>query len=115
MTSLSTNKFQLFRGEFIYSQDGLVTNIENTLSGLEQDHIVKITRDSSDTPTFIELDERERHCGRENYDFYCFLIWPFIEAAWLGTISLMGLTPPPDRQNPWVDMKNAQDVAQLVG
>lgn len=32
--------------------------------------------------------------GRENYDFYCFLIWPFIEASWLGAISLLMLTPP---------------------
>lgn len=82
---------------------------------MEKDDVIKVTRDDSSTPIFVELSESERLCGRENYDFYCFLIWPFIEASWLGAVSLLGLTPPLDGpKDVWIDMKKAQDSAQLV-
>ncbi|KAJ5619957.1 hypothetical protein N7510_003941 [Penicillium lagena] len=107
---------QLFRGEFIFPPDGLATNFENTLRVLEKDDVIKITRDNSGTPIYVELSDKERSCGRENYDFYCFLIWPFIEASWLGAVSLLGLTPPVDGPNDvWIDMKKAQDSAQHLG
>lgn len=106
---------QLFRGEFIFPPEGLAQNFENTLRGLEKDDVIMITRDESGTPLYVELSESERLCGRENYDFYCFLIWPFIEASWLGSVSLLGLTPPLDGPSEvWIDMKKAQDSAQLV-
>ena len=77
--------------------------------------MLKLTRDSSGAVEFIELSEAERLCGRENYDFYCFLIWPFIETTWLGSVSLLGLTPPVDGlQDVWLDMKKVQDNAQFV-
>lgn len=64
----------------------------------------------------MELTDTERQRGRENFDFYCFLIWPFIEAAWLGAVSLIGLTPLPDSSGDvWIDMVKAQDNAQLLG
>ncbi|KAF5865407.1 hypothetical protein ETB97_004225 [Aspergillus alliaceus] len=85
---------QLFRGEFIFPPEGLTTNLEKTLQGLEKDDVIIVSRDASGTPTSVELSDAERKCGRENYDFYCFLIWPFIEASWLGSVSLLGLTPP---------------------
>ncbi|EGE83245.2 acetyltransferase [Blastomyces dermatitidis ATCC 18188] len=108
---------QLFRGEFIFPPDGLAHNLEKTLNGLERDNVIKITRDPSGIPTYVELSDEERQCGRENFDFYCFLVWPFIEASWLGAVSLMGLTPPLNNgpKSPWVDMKKAQDSAQLLG
>ncbi|KAE8372024.1 acyltransferase [Aspergillus bertholletiae] len=107
---------QLFRGEFIFPPEGLTTNLEKTLQGLEKDDVIAVARDSSGTPTSIELSDAERQCGRENYDFYCFLIWPFIEASWLGSVSLLGLTPPVDEQKDvWIDLKKAQDSAQLLG
>lgn len=111
----STDTLKLFRGEFIFPPEGLAANLDNTLRGLETDDIIKITRDTAGTPEFVELSESERLCGRENYDFYCFLIWPFIEASWLGAVSLLGLTPPRDGlQDVWIDNKKAQDSAQLV-
>ncbi|KAJ5697786.1 hypothetical protein N7488_011470 [Penicillium malachiteum] len=107
---------QLFRGEFIFPPEGLTTNLEKTLQGLEADDVIHITRDDSGTPQVVELSEAERLCGRENYDFYCFLIWPFIEASWLGAVSLLGLTPPLNgNKEIWIDVKKAQDSAQLLG
>jgi hypothetical protein len=106
---------QLFRGEFIFPPDGLTTNLENTLRVLEKDEVITVTRDAAGAPLFVELSEHERQCGRENYDFYCFLIWPFIEASWLGTVSLLGLTPPLDGpKDAWIDLSKAQNNAQLV-
>ncbi|OGM42109.1 acyltransferase [Aspergillus bombycis] len=107
---------QLFRGEFIFPPEGLTTNLEKTLQGLEKDDVITVSRDSAGTPTSVELSDAERQCGRENYDFYCFLIWPFIEASWLGSVSLLGLTPPVNEQKDiWIDLKKAQDSAQLLG
>ncbi|KAL1953306.1 hypothetical protein VTO42DRAFT_3013 [Malbranchea cinnamomea] len=108
---------QLFRGEFIFPPDGLEVNLEKSLQVLERDEVIKITRDSSNVPVIIELSDKERQCGRENFDFYCFLIWPFIEAAWLGAVSLMGLTPPLNGPNKasWIDLTKAQNSAQLLG
>jgi hypothetical protein len=86
------------------------------LVGLSKDNVIKLNRSPPGSITSVELSDAERLCGRENYDFYCFLIWPFIEAAWLGAVSLVGLTPPSDSpQEIWIDMKKAQDSAQLLG
>ena len=87
---------QLFRGEFIFPTEGLEHNLAKTLAGLESDNVIELTRSATDASVveFIELSDAERESGRENFDFYCFLIWPFIEAAWLGAISLTMLTPP---------------------
>ena len=125
---------QLFRGEFIFPTEGLDTNLAKTLAGLEKDGVIEITRSTTDAGDevvdYVQLSSSERAQGRENYDFYCFLIWPFIEAAWLGAISLMMLTPPPLSQptsttetpietpaSPpaWLDLKKVQDRAQVLG
>jgi hypothetical protein len=106
---------QLFRGEFIYPTEGLAVNLENTLRGLEADNVIELIRDNEDKITTIGLSDAERAAGRENYDFYCFLIWPFVEASWLGAVSLMGLTPPSDYTGDvWLDVAKAQNSAQLV-
>lgn len=113
---------QLFRGEFIFPTEGLDFNLARTIAGLEADNVVKVTRSTDGGEIeYVELSDAERENGRENFDFYCFLIWPFIEAAWLGAISLMMLTPPHDPGTPspsserWLDMKRVQDRAQLLG
>jgi hypothetical protein len=93
----------------------LTTNLDKTLRGLEKDDVITVSRDSSGKPLFVELSDAERQRGRENFDFYCFLVWPFIEASWLGAVSLMGLTPPLDGpKDVWIDQKKAQDSAQIV-
>lgn len=82
---------------------------------LENDQVIAVSGDSSGAPLYVELSESERQCGRENYDFYCFLIWPFIEASWLGTVSLLGLTPPfGGPKDVWIELSKAQSNAQLV-
>ncbi|KAF1992855.1 acyltransferase-domain-containing protein [Amniculicola lignicola CBS 123094] len=109
---------QLFRTEFIFPTEGLDTNLATTIAGLESDNIITVTRSSSDPSKVesVELSHAERESGRENFDFYCFLIWPFIEAAWLGAVSLTMLTPPVAHTGEvWLDLKKVQDRAQLFG
>lgn len=107
---------QIFRGEFIYPTAGLLVNLEATLQGLEKDEVISIERDTNGKISSAGLHDTERKSGRENFDFYCFLIWPFIESTWLGGVSLMGLTPPPGQKNDvWLDTLKTQDAAQLLG
>ncbi|PMD35963.1 glycerol-3-phosphate acyltransferase [Hyaloscypha variabilis F] len=107
---------QLFRGEFIYPTEGLAVNLDNTLKGLEADKVIELTRDDDGKVTAVGLAEEERIAGRENYDFYCFLIWPFIEATWLAAVSLMGFSPPlAYRGDGWLDSAKCQSSSQLLG
>lgn len=60
--------------------------------------------------------------GRLNQpaDFYCFLLWPFIETYWLAAVSLFALTPttpPPNPANnvPWVAAKAFEASVQKLG
>jgi 1-acyl-sn-glycerol-3-phosphate acyltransferase len=111
---------QLFRAEFIFDTRPLDENLRDTLKTLEDDRVVRTASENGEV-TSIELHPEERATGRENFDFYCFLIWPYIEAAWLGAISLFMLAPPPTTaatttdSESWVDFKQAQDLAQLLG
>lgn len=105
----------LFRGEFIFSSEGLAHNLEKTLVGLENDRVINLTRDEQGKIVNIGLSDEERQVGRENYDFYCFLIWPFIEASWLAAVSLLGLTPPAKQKDEiWIEVAKAQGTAQVV-
>lgn len=105
----------LFRGEFIFPSDGLAANLEKTLRDLEADKVLKLHRDEEGKVVVVGLSDHERMVGRENYDFYCFLIWPFIEASWLAAVSLMGLaTPLGQKDDIWIEVGKAQSSAQVV-
>lgn len=93
-----------------------------TLKSLEKDGILTLSRNTtSGSPdsdvSLISLNDSERLQGRENFDFYCFLIWPFIEATWLGAVSLLMLTPlsTSTSAEDWLELKPVQDSAQLLG
>lgn len=106
---------QLFRGEFIYPTEGLAVNLDNVLKAFEADKIIDLVRDSEGNINAVDLADAERAAGRENFDFYCFLIWPFVEAFWLGAVGLMGFAPPKTyKGDGWLDVKPCQDSAQLV-
>ncbi|KAI6814040.1 acyltransferase [Hortaea werneckii] len=140
---------QLFRAEFIFPTTPLAENLKGTLKGLEEDCILKTypitatadrqndsgssSSEQMEVETQIDsigLHPLERANGRESYDFYCFLIWPFVEASWLGNLSLFMLTPPTSLSSPtkntnatsdtqdngiWLDLKLVQTKAQLLG
>lgn len=106
---------QLFRGEFIFpAGQGLVANLGEAIERLQSHQVMEVVVDKSGVRQ-IGLTKTERERGRENYDFYCFLLWPFVEAAWLGSVSLLSLVPTNAENSPWIDLKSAQDSAQLLG
>lgn len=106
---------QLFRGEFVFPTEGIRTNLEKTIRGLHEDGVINVgmSEDGKDI-AYLELSDEERQHGRENFDFYCFLIWPFIEASWLAAVAITGLTPLKGMEDVWVSVPGAQDMAQLV-
>ncbi|RKP25575.1 hypothetical protein SYNPS1DRAFT_8956, partial [Syncephalis pseudoplumigaleata] len=69
---------RLLKGEFIYQPGTVEENLEETLTSMEQMNVIAIEDD------YVGLADVERGIGRENYDFYCFLLWPFIETYWLA-------------------------------
>jgi hypothetical protein len=107
---------QLFRGEFIFPTEGLDHNLQLAIERLEDDKVLALTKEG-DQVVAVGLSELERQSHRENFDFYCFLVWPFIEATWLGAVSLMMLAPAPGTTltDSWLDAKKVHDMAQLLG
>jgi glycerol-3-phosphate O-acyltransferase len=62
---------QLLKTEFVFELARTLTdNIDKALAGLEKDRVIVWNKDEG----MIELSSNERECGRENYDFYCFLV-----------------------------------------
>lgn len=105
---------RLLQSEFVYGTAGLETNASLTMAALEKDGVILIEGD------LVGLSPEERATGRENFDFYCFLLWPFIEGYWLAGVSLFALTPllPPPHEDTgvaWYAEKEFQKSAQLLG
>lgn len=66
---------RLLSNEFIYSPEGLEANAERTFQSLEADGVIV------SEGTLVGLNPQERALGRENFDFFCFLLWPFIDTC----------------------------------
>eukprot|EP00842_Homolaphlyctis_polyrhiza_P000268 jgi/Hompol1/1241/HPOL_003109-RA len=45
---------------------------------------------------WVTLSAEERRIGRETFDFYCFLLWPFVETYWLAAVSMYTILPDPE-------------------
>ncbi|GAA5915410.1 hypothetical protein JCM6882_001416 [Rhodosporidiobolus microsporus] len=104
---------RLLSNEFVYQPEGLESNAVRTIASLAQDEVVLMEGE------LIGLSPKERQAGRNNFDFFCFLIWPFIETYWLAAVSLFALTPtnpPPSPAQPvaWFAEKAFQASAQLL-
>ncbi|GAA5830872.1 hypothetical protein JCM3766R1_003456 [Sporobolomyces carnicolor] len=104
---------RLMQNEFVFATEGLFVNAERVISSLVADGVICVEGD------LIGLSPQERAAGRNNYDFFCFLVWPFIEGYWLAAVSLFALTPassPPELDKPvaWFAEKSFQSSAQLL-
>ncbi|GAA5896942.1 hypothetical protein JCM5296_002664 [Sporobolomyces johnsonii] len=104
---------RLLQNEFVYQGEGLEANAERTIASLKDDQVIQVEGE------LIGLSPEERAAGRNNFDFFCFLIWPFIETYWLAAVSLFALTPtspPPSTEQPiaWFAEKAFQASAQLL-
>ncbi|KAG0299366.1 hypothetical protein BGZ98_010111, partial [Dissophora globulifera] len=79
---------RLLKTEFIYNPGNIESNVEFTLDYMKKSNVIEINSEG-----YVGLSDVERSIGRENYDFYCFLLWPFVETYWLAAVSLYTLIP----------------------
>ncbi|KAI7905108.1 uncharacterized protein BX663DRAFT_501774 [Cokeromyces recurvatus] len=103
----------LLKSDMIYKPGGVESNTRRTIQWLAENQVIEVTEDG-----WVGLNDVERQCGRENYDFLCFMIWPFIESYWLAAVSLFTLAPPSMAANQgsiWVDSKLFANRAQSLG
>lgn len=90
---------RLLSGEFVFGPDGIQTNLDHTLQNLVGQNVVVLGKHAdpehpgSNEETIIRISPVEVAQGRENFDFYCFFVWPFVDGFWLTLVSLFALTP----------------------
>lgn len=95
------------------------TNLDATLDKLITANVCVVGKDENktDDDLWVTLSAEERRTGRETFDFYCFLIWPFVESYFLSCVSLYTLLP--DLTNPselhWIDSRVFIDRSQIFG
>lgn len=114
----------LLAGEFVYIQQpgGIRANFWESIQVLRDQGVIGISEDGS-----VELSMHERTRGREFFDFYCFLLWPFCDGYWFAAASLFMLTPVEadiaahsssvneQDETLWVAVNEFLEVAQLLG
>lgn len=103
-TLLGNVKFisRLLKSEFVYGPGGLEKNFSLTVKRLvkkgvfslgEDKSIIKDFEPTHNSKQWIVISQEERRKGRETFDFYCFLVWPFVETYWLVSASLFSILP----------------------
>ncbi|KAI0243630.1 hypothetical protein L0F63_003336 [Massospora cicadina] len=100
---------QLLKWDFVYPPGNVEDNLRLTLQFLVQSKV--LTLDGG----FVGLSEVERASGRENYDFYCFLLWPFVESYWLASVSLFALGSTASSGPTWIEEPTYINRAQQLG
>lgn len=112
----------ILRNEFVYGTEGVEVNVDRTIQEMVKDEVLQWdgAHDSDDRTLGLSHLERER--GRESFDSYLFLIWPFVESYWLACCSLLLLAPPQQDQQQqdssrvyWYNSKTFSSRAQLFG
>jgi hypothetical protein len=124
---------------------GLRANLDKTIQDLTALDVFTTEEEMGDDGGLtgrmtITLSSEERRIGRETFgivsttpilyfetfirilvfvyvDFYCFLIWPFIETYWLGAVSCFALIPEklPATELTWMDERVFTNRAQFFG
>ncbi|KAK9481388.1 acyltransferase-domain-containing protein [Lipomyces japonicus] len=113
---------KLLASEFVYAQQpgGIRANFWQSVQLLRDQGVIELSEDGC-----LELSTEERQRGREFFDFYCFLLWPFCDGYWIAAVSLFALTPmaadikeetkSDDKETLWVEVKEFLEMAQLLG
>jgi hypothetical protein len=118
----------LLKAEFIFPAGGLEKNINETLQSMVDVDVLSVETEAGepgqayieDSPQWVSLSAEQRRIGREHFDFYCFLLWPFIETYWLTAVSTFSLFQDrPDGSlidnTSWVDEKVFMARCQFLG
>lgn len=110
---------RLFSSEFVYGPDGIQTNLAQTLNELVADEVLTVTMDATTGEKMISIAQAEIEKGKEIFEFYCFLVWPFLDGFWLVLVALMSITasenPNTEQEKIWVSEKVFLSQSQVLG
>ncbi|KAI8150346.1 acyltransferase-domain-containing protein [Fennellomyces sp. T-0311] len=104
----------LLKIDMIFKPGTVEDNTRRTLQWLVDNDVLYF----EEAEGWVGLSDVERGTGRENYDFLCFLIWPFVDSYWLACVSLFTLTPPmrsPQNKPVFVDNSVFMARTQALG
>jgi len=79
---------QFLKSEFIYENKRVETVALETIRSLEAQQVIVMEPNGH-----VSLAPAEITNGRETFDFYCFLFWPFLESYWLATVGCFLFAP----------------------
>lgn len=97
----------LLSGEFVFDDTGLRVSLDHALSKLQQEEVLIDTHEKDK----VQLSSVEFDKGSENFDFYCYLLWPFVDGYWCASVALFMLVEPiPER----AFIKRAQSLAKTL-
>ncbi|KXS21141.1 acyltransferase-domain-containing protein [Gonapodya prolifera JEL478] len=108
---------QLLKGEFIYQPGKIENTVRDTLNYLEDKGVVAVERSgvADELSGTVSLAKEEVKNGRETYDLFCFLLWPFVEAYWVATVGLFTLVHDGGGYSDWVDEGTLMARLQMFG
>lgn len=86
---------RLFSGEFVYGIDGIQTNLEHTLRGLERQGVIERSSDLNieEGVGYVSVTLQEIDRDRQTLEFFCYLLWPFSDGYWLAALAMFSLVP----------------------
>eukprot|EP00160_Parvularia_atlantis_P015407 Unigene4375_Nuclearia_a/m.13357 Unigene4375_Nuclearia_a/g.13357 ORF Unigene4375_Nuclearia_a/g.13357 Unigene4375_Nuclearia_a/m.13357 type:complete len:723 (+) Unigene4375_Nuclearia_a:178-2346(+) len=84
VTSLS----QMLKTEFIFAAGTVEENMDEAITMLASKNVLHEDADGG-----VRIASEEFLNGRENFDFFCFLLWPFVETYWLAAVTLFAIPP----------------------
>jgi hypothetical protein len=107
----------LLKFEFVYKSLGIEGNLKDTLKYLIDANVVSVGQAENGKGEFVTLSDEERRVGRETFDFYCFLLWPFVETYWLASVCLYTILPKAGKpEGPyWVEQRLFLTRCQIFG
>lgn len=128
---------QVFRDEFVFRDRSLDDNIRKTIELMCRNDVLMIAplegeghatyTEFSNGRALLGVSDLEIEAGRDTFDSYLFLIWPYVESYWLAAISLFALAPQvtdmdvvaePGNDSgvvPWYSAKDLESCAQRIG
>ncbi|KAJ3342839.1 hypothetical protein HDU93_000969 [Gonapodya sp. JEL0774] len=108
---------RIIAGEFIYQPGKLESTVWGTLKYLEEKAVVSVERTGfgDSLNGTVALSKEEVTNGRETYDLFCFLLWPFVEAYWVATVGLFTLVNDGGGSSDWVDEGTLMARLQMFG
>lgn len=116
---------QLLSGEFVFGPEGIQTNLAQTLADLVAENVLAVEVDTITGEKLVSISDAEVEHGKEVFEFYCFLVWPFLDGFWISLVSLFSLTPSlsssslssseMDTKLLWVEEKEFLAISQSLG